>query len=303
MQKIENAFKPGDPYLELAARGKLHHCVVHKDENSDQEDHWIIREEQEILDSIVSGRKKGHYYLITGEKGTGKSSMLIDAMDKVDGEGVSMFDAHADPEIFRVRLGKALDFEYHEDNIGSLFSIRGPRDASALLDIERAFNKLEKIALRRRKKMKQPLVLIINSVHLLRDDEDGRDMLELIQQRAEQWAVANLVTVIFSSDDYWVYERLKLHASRMEVIAVKDLAKEKAFRVLREYRRKYHDDVPSMEVLENVYSKIGGRLSHLNRVAHAEDMVQVCNKICETEKTWFLSVSSKAMNLGMTLTR
>jgi len=38
-----------------------------------------------------------------------------------------MFDAHADLEIFRVRLGKALDFEYHEDNIGGLFSIRGPR--------------------------------------------------------------------------------------------------------------------------------------------------------------------------------
>ena len=277
--------------MELAARGKLHQCVVSSNENENQEDHWIIRDEQEILDDIVSGRRQGHYYLITGEKGTGKSSMLIDAMDKIDGEGVSMFDAHADPEICRVRLGKALDFEYHEDNIGSLFSIRGPRDASALLDIERAFNKLEKIALRRRKSMRKPLVLIINSVHLLRDDEDGRDMLELIQQRAEQWAVANLVTVIFSSDDYWVYERLKLHASRMEIIAVKDLPKDKAFRVLREYRRKYHNDVPSAKVLEEVYSKIGGRLSHLNRVAHAEDMVQICDKICEREKTWFLSVS------------
>jgi hypothetical protein len=53
--------------------------------------------------------------------------MLIEAMRKNDGEGVAMFDAHADLEIFRIRLGKALDFEYHEDNIGGLFSIRGPR--------------------------------------------------------------------------------------------------------------------------------------------------------------------------------
>jgi hypothetical protein len=53
--------------------------------------------------------------------------MLIEAMRKNAGEGVAMFDAHADLEIFRVRLGKALDFEYHEDNIGGLFSIRGPR--------------------------------------------------------------------------------------------------------------------------------------------------------------------------------
>jgi len=35
----------------------------------------------------------------------------------------------------------------------------------------------------------------MNSTHLLRDDEDGRNLLELIQQRAEQWAASNLVTV------------------------------------------------------------------------------------------------------------
>ena len=79
--------------------------------------------------------------------------------------------------------------------IGSLFSIRGPRDTTALLDIERALNKLEKVALRRRKEAGKPLVLIINSTHLLRDDDDGRDLLELIQQRAEQWAASNLVTI------------------------------------------------------------------------------------------------------------
>jgi len=32
--------------------------------------------------------------------------MLIEAMQKVDGEGISMFEAHADVEIFRIRLGK-----------------------------------------------------------------------------------------------------------------------------------------------------------------------------------------------------
>jgi hypothetical protein len=79
--------------------------------------------------------------------------------------------------------------------IGSLFSIKGPRDTTALLDIERAFNKLEKVALDRRKAVGRPLILIINSTHLLRDDDDGRDLLELIQQRAEQWAASSLVTV------------------------------------------------------------------------------------------------------------
>lgn len=78
--------------------------------------------------------------------------------------------------------------------IGSLFSIKGPRDTTALLDIERAFNKLEKVALARRRRGSPPLILIVNSTHLVRDDHDGQDLLEMIQQRAEQWAASGLVT-------------------------------------------------------------------------------------------------------------
>lgn len=78
--------------------------------------------------------------------------------------------------------------------IGSLFSIRGPRDTTALLDIERAFNKLEKVALSRRRTGSPPLVLIVNSTHLVRDDHDGQNLLEMIQQRAEQWSASGLVT-------------------------------------------------------------------------------------------------------------
>lgn len=115
----------------------------------------------------------------------------------------SMMEAHADPEIFRLRLGKALDFEFHEDYIGSLFSIRGPRETTALLDIERAFNKLEKVALARRRRCRKPLVMIVNGMHMVHDDDVGRDLLELLQQRAEAWAAAGLVTMVFNSDDYW----------------------------------------------------------------------------------------------------
>ena len=179
---MENAFAPGDPVLELAEHSTESLVFNHK--------------EQSKIDAIVNGSLQGHYWLVIGEKGTGKSNLILSAMRKVDGDGVSLFEAHADLEIFRVRLGKALDFEFHEDSIGALFSIRGPRDATALLDIERAFNKLEKVALKRRKAIGKPLLLIINSVHLLRNDEDGIDLLELIQQRAEQWAASNLVTVV-----------------------------------------------------------------------------------------------------------
>ena len=203
LEKMEGAFRPGDPVLDLAAAKKQGSATgfAYLDAEDRDRDHWVLREEQGLIDDIVHGRLKGQYHLLVGEKGTGKSSMLIDAMAKIDGEGVAMFEAHADPEIFRIRLGKALDFEFHEDNIGSLFSIRGPRDASALLDIERAFNKMEKIALRRREAVGRPLILIVNSMHLLRGNEQGQDLLELLQQRSEQWAASNLVTVVFNSDE------------------------------------------------------------------------------------------------------
>ncbi|KAF2151043.1 hypothetical protein K461DRAFT_279818 [Myriangium duriaei CBS 260.36] len=288
LQKMENAFEPGDPVLALADKPTGGRAAREHDDGSDRS-HWIDREEQALLDDIVSGKVKGQYYLLVGEKGTGKSSMLIDAMAKINAEGCAMFEAHADLEIFRVRLGKALDFEYHEDNIGSLFSIRGPRDASALLDIERAFNKLEKVALNRRAKVGRPLVVIVNSTHLLRDDDDGRDLLELVQQRAEQWAAGNLATFIFNSDDYWVYERLKQYATRLQVIPIRDLPKDKAEVALRKYREKYFRETPSPDVLSEVYARVGGRLSFLNRVAKSSDMLQTCDDICRMEKTWFLN--------------
>ncbi|CZR57671.1 uncharacterized protein PAC_07560 [Phialocephala subalpina] len=287
LHKMEGAFEPGDPVLELASIGKqMPSSIASK---SEDDDHWIQRDEQAKIDAIVNGTLKGHYHLLIGEKGTGKSSMLLEAMQKINGEGCSMFEAHADSEIFRVRLGKALDFEFHEDYIGSYFSERGPRDTTALLDIERAFNKLEKIALKRRKTVGKPLIMIINAVHLLRDDDDGRDLLELLQQRAEQWAASNLVTIIFNSDDYWVYERLKQLATRMEITQISDLPKSQAMSALARYRQKYFQETPSSDILSEVYSRVGGRLTFLNRVAKSKDMLETCDKIIDTERRWFLN--------------
>ena len=274
---MKNAFTPGDPILDIFSDSTESLVFDHK--------------EQSKIDAIVDGSLQGHYWLIIGEKGTGKSNMILSAMRKVNGDGASLFEAHADLEIFRVRLGKALDFEFHEDSIGALFSIRGPRDATALLDIERAFNKLEKVAMKRRKAVGKPLVLIINSIHLLRDDEDGVDLLELIQQRAEQWAASNLVTVVLNSDDYWIYEKMKNLAVRMEVLPVLDLAKDEAVTALQRYRSaKFSEDFrESTSLLEQVYDKVGGRLTFLNRVAKSQDMLRECNAICEQEKRWLLN--------------
>lgn len=294
LRKIEKAFAPGDPMLDLASPPGPH--GPSGDQTADDHEDWIVRPEQAKIDAIINGESKGRYYLLVGEKGTGKSSMILEAMRKNDGEGVSMFEAHADLEIFRIRLGKALNYEFHEDYIGSLFSIRGPRDTTALLDIERAFNKLEKVALSHRNKAqnasgrKGPLVIIVNCAHLIRDDEDGNDLIELMQQRAEQWAAANLVTMIFNSDDYWVYERLKRYATRMEVIPVVDLPKDRAVAALDRYRARYFPEQErDSKVLKQVYDLVGGRLNFLSRVAKSSDMIKMCHQINESERTWFLN--------------
>lgn len=282
LKKINNAFEPGDPVLELAAFSREVPAPY-------MAQHWVQREEQRKIDAIIAGTEKGHYYLIMGDKGCGKSSMLLEAMRKIEGDGCAMFEAHSDLELFRVRLGKALDYEFHEDYIGGYFSERGPRDTTALLDIERALNKLEKAAMLHRAKEDKPLILIINQMQLIRDDEDGRNLLELLQQRAEQWAASSLVTMIFNSDDYWVLERFKQLATRMEIIPVTDLSKQQALSALQRYRYRYYREVPEKTILEEVYDRVGGRLSFLHRVAKSPDMLATCDSIIETEKTWFLN--------------
>ncbi|KAL0634173.1 hypothetical protein Q9L58_006911 [Maublancomyces gigas] len=287
LQKINNAFNSGDPALNLAT-ASLEEPWYNPGEGAG----YIMPirlPQQDHIDRIISGTEQGHYYLLIGEKGTGKTDMLLSAMHESEGEACSMMEAHADPEIFRLRLGKAIDFEFHEDYIGSLFSIRGPRDTTALLDIERALNKLEKVALRRRKAAGKPLIMIINSMHLLRNDDSGKDLLELLQQKAEAWAGSGLVTVVFNSDDYWVYERLKQYASRMQLISVRDLPKPRAVAALRGYRARWHKDSPSPADLDEVYTRVGGRLAFLKKVAREQDMLAKCDEICEDEKTWLMN--------------
>lgn len=75
----------------------------------------------------------------------------------------------------------------------------------------------------------------------------------------------------------------------MEVISVKDLPKSHAFEAIRRYRKRFYDEVPSDDMLGQIYHKIGGRLAFLYRVAKSPDMLMKVNQICQGEKTWLLS--------------
>lgn len=59
-------------------------------------------------------------------------------------------------------------------------------------------NKLEKVALRYSRRTGKSLVLILNNIHYFQNDEDGRNMLLQLQQRAEAWAASGRVQLYLS---------------------------------------------------------------------------------------------------------
>jgi hypothetical protein len=95
-----------------------------------------------------------------------------------------------------------------QDSYNGLFQRRDPKEAGPMLDIERAMSKLEKVAIRYRKRTGRPLVLVFNNMHFLKDDEAGQGILHLIQQRAESWAASQCANIVINSDDFRIYDLL-----------------------------------------------------------------------------------------------
>ncbi|KAG8710227.1 hypothetical protein FRC08_017432 [Ceratobasidium sp. 394] len=293
LNKIEAAFEPGyDPALELANHpGRGGEVDEDGKRGYPQSNRHMQRKEQEVVDSIMEGKEPGHYYLFLGPKGAGKTTMMIDAMRKVDADGVAMCDAHPDLEVFRLRLGKALNYEFNEDSQTGLFQRRDPREGGPRLDIERAMNKLEKVAIRRAIRKGQPLVVVFNNIHLFNNDNEGKLLLQQLQQRAESWAESGIVTMVFSSDDFWPYPVMRQIANRMQTVSVKDLEPKDAFCALKKLRRDTvgKDKLESDEVIAQAADVAGGRLAYLSRLARSRDIIQHSERLKHGEKAWLLT--------------
>ncbi|TFY65435.1 hypothetical protein EVJ58_g1978 [Rhodofomes roseus] len=234
LDKIELAFARGyDPALELASNPRKQHEA--RDEYVPWAQH-VRRREQTLLDRIIKGAEVGQYYLLLGPKGTGKGTMILDAMQAVEAEGVAICDAHPDLEVFRLRLGKALNYEFNEDTQTSLFQRRDPREAGPCLDIERG-----------------------------------------------------ILTMVFSSDDFWPFLVMRKIASRMQVVTVSDLSFKDALRASAQMR--LNAKIPTdPEDLHDTVSIVGGRLSYLSRVSKYANMREHARHMLAVEKAWLLSL-------------
>lgn len=51
-------------------------------------------------------------------------------------------------------------------------------------------------------------MLVFNNIHFVHDDEAGHALLHMLQQRAESWAQAGVVTTVFASDNFGPYRHL-----------------------------------------------------------------------------------------------
>lgn len=293
LDKIEEAFEPGyDPALELAKSHTPHRTTSHDDEFLDSDEPWtgtVRRKEQDLIDLIVHGEEAGHYFMLLGPKGSGKGTMVYDAMAVIAADGVSACEAHPDLEVFRLRLGKALNYEYNEDTQTGLFQRRDPREGGAPLDIERALNKLEKVALRCAKKRGKPFVLVVNNIHFFPNDEEGKNLILQLQQKAEAWAASGILTVVFTSDDFWPFHVMRKSASRMHVLSVEDLPYSEAFQALSAARLKSGRPPVGREELNETLELVGGRLSFITKAAKARDMTAMAKHLLAVEKGWLLS--------------
>lgn len=107
------------------------------------------------------------------------------------------------------------------------------------------------------RKTGRPLVMVINNAHLIRDDADGNNLVELLQQKAEALSGAGLVTMIFNSDDYWLYERLKKLGTRLEVVTIKDLDRAQSVQAFQLARLRARGISCDVETANRVYDLVG----------------------------------------------
>ncbi|KAJ7686484.1 hypothetical protein B0H17DRAFT_1160607 [Mycena rosella] len=284
LRKIEDAFAAGyDPALELATlqyQNKppaAQNTLDPLDElEFDAEGSWtqhLRRREQDWIDAIVQGEEPGHYFVLLGPKGSGKGTMIFDSMTACEADGVAMLDAHPDLEVFRLKLGKAINYEYNEDSQTGLFQRRDPREA---------MNKLEKVALKAARRRGKPLVLIINNVHFFKNDDDGRSMLLQLQQRAEAWAASGM-------DDFWPFYVMRKTASRMHTLSIYDLDNKEALHAATRMHMSMKQKNIQSSIVDEAVSIVGGRLSYLNKVAKSKDLVEMAKHLLAVEKAWLRS--------------
>lgn len=152
-------------------------------------------------------------------------------------------------------------------------------------------SRAHQVAIRFRRKRNRPMVLIVQNAHFIHDDEDGHSLLHMLQQRAEAWSQAGVLTMIFLSDNFHTYAHLKRNATRMHVLSIRDLTPFETHTFLEGTHGRLYPDAPPVTKQQTlrVWDLIGGRLSYLAKVVKREDMEEAAQALVDEEKEWLHS--------------
>lgn len=74
---------------------------------------------------------------------------------------------------------------------------------------------------------------------------DGKKVPMLLQQKAESFSGSGIPNFLFTSDDYWLYQRMARMQTRMGPISVSDLSKAEAVQVMKRLRKRITGNTPS----------------------------------------------------------
>ncbi|CEQ38698.1 SPOSA6832_00147, partial [Sporobolomyces salmonicolor] len=212
-------------------------------------------------------------------------------------DGCAMLEAHEDAEVFRLRLGKALDFEFNEvsylptcgekaathdlasqDSFAGLFQRRDPREAGPILDIERALAKLEKAS-------RDPVPQEARAAH--RSHRPERSF--------HQGCICGLYSFfpfpVFLSDNFHTYRHLKRSATRMHTLSIRDLTPRETHTFLSGTHERLFPSAPPVtpEQSLTVWDLIGGRLNLLAKVVKRMDVEEAAKDLVSEEKEWLHS--------------
>jgi hypothetical protein len=192
------------------------------------------------------------------------------------------------------KFSESINYNMNRDYLGNLLGLSDLSGMSVFQSLERAMHKLEKALIRYQTSKGRPAIIIMNAAHLLPQDDDGKKLLQLFQQRAEKWASSGVCTFVFTSNDYWVYDILRKNSNRMDTLSVKDLCRSQAIDVLHKCRAHYMgsqkaDKERANGTFDQAYLTLGGRIGLLNNMARRHDLLQATDQLVEDDMQWLLS--------------
>jgi KaiC/GvpD/RAD55 family RecA-like ATPase len=222
---------------------------------------YFERPKEEHLVKLLVGNeaKPGSFNLITGEHGTGKSTIVKHCCKEV-GSGVLYVLVPSDPALFADKIGKTINYDFQHvsfwSQLRSKYFEKENRVSKSELNV--VLDAISQASERFSEKHSRPAVLVIDNLTVLAK-EDPATFTRLIRFAKEEADRRRLVVTFVSSEGHTPRKILELsESSRLaKIIEIGDLADNDAVRYLSER------DVSDR--CEEVLYYTGGRISLLNQ--------------------------------------